>query len=100
MNREYYIKQYTYNKDKFGVLEQYIILKVISKNKHLTRYKLRQQLSKYKELSLPVSQFYRLMRYFMLNNYIVINKDYTCEITEKGLNKIQQLELRIKKELL
>ena len=83
---------------KHGLLEEYLLLKLID-NKHLTRYKLRLQLRN-KGISTHVSDFYELIKYLIIKDYIKIDKDYTCIITDKGIKRIMELETFIKESIL
>jgi len=83
---------------KHGLLEEYLLLKLVD-NKHLTRYKLRLQLRN-KGISTHVSDFYELIKYFIIKDYIKIDKDYTCIITDKGIKRMMELERFIKESIL
>ena len=83
---------------KHGLLEEYLLLKLVD-NKHLTRYKLRLQLRN-KGISTSISQFYQLIKYLIIKDYIKIDKDYTCIITDKGIKRITELERFIKESIL
>jgi len=83
---------------KHGLLEEYLLLKLID-NKHLTRYKLRLQLRN-KGISTHVSDFYELIKYLIIKDYIKIDKDYTCIITDKGIKRMMELERFIKESIL
>jgi hypothetical protein len=83
---------------KHGLLEEYLLLKLVD-NKHLTRYKLRLEL-RTKGISTSISQFYQLIKYLIIKDYIKIDKDYTCIITDKGMKRITELERFIKESIL
>jgi len=83
---------------KYGLLEEYLLLKLVS-HKRLTRYKLRLELRK-KGISICVSQFYQLIKYLMLKDYVKIDKDFTCIVTDKGMKRIMELERFIKECIL
>jgi hypothetical protein len=83
---------------KHGLLEEYLLLKLID-NKHLTRYKLRLELRN-KGISTHISDFYELIKYLIIKDYIKIDKDYTCIITDKGIKRISELETFIRKCIL
>jgi len=83
---------------KHGLLEEYLLLKLVD-NKHLTRYKVRLELRK-KGISTSISQFYQLIKHLVLKNYIRINEDFTCVITDKGMTRMTELERFIKECLL
>jgi hypothetical protein len=83
---------------KHGLLEEYLVLKLVG-NKHLTRYKVRIELRK-KGISASISQFYQLINYLIVKDYIKIDKDRTCIITDKGMKRMIDLERFIKECLL
>jgi hypothetical protein len=83
---------------KHGLLEEYLLLKAVY-NKHLTRYKLRIELRN-KGISTSISQFYQLIKYLILKDYVKIDKDFTCIITSKGIKRIMELETFIKETIL
>jgi len=83
---------------RYGLLEQYLLLKIVG-NRHFTRYRVRIELRK-RNISLSISEFYRLINCAILKGYVKMDEYFTCAITDKGMKRMMELERFIKECLL